>query len=183
MTIPVTLKEFQARFPTEEDCLEYLFRTRYGHEPVCPKCGQVNTLHRLKKLPAYTCNCGHHIHPMAGTPFERTRTALPTWFHVIYLFRASQNGISAKEVQRQTGVTYKTAWRICNEIRKYMGQVDGDKSLGGPRVSSHVVEAERMLFGGRDKIGEHDQSVIIDLAERGGDVLTRVSLDRSADAV
>ena len=132
MTKPMTFKQFQAQFPTDDVCLEHLFRTRYGQEPVCPKCGHINTFHRLTKMPAFTCNCGHHIHPMAGTPFERTRTALTTWFHVMFLFCASRIGVSAKEVQRQTGVTYKTAWRICNEIRKYMGWVDGDSVLGGP---------------------------------------------------
>jgi DNA-binding IclR family transcriptional regulator len=62
---------------------------------------------------------------MAGTPFQSTRTPLTTWFQVMFLFTSSGNGVSAKEVQRLTGVTYKTAWRMCNEIRKYMGWVDG----------------------------------------------------------
>ena len=121
MTKPMTIKQFSKRFPTDNACLEHLFRTRYGAKPICPKCSQIDTFHRLTKMPAFTCNCGHHIHPMAGTPFKDTRTPLTTWFHVMFLFCASRNGVSAKEVQRQTGVTYKTAWRMCNLIRQYMG--------------------------------------------------------------
>ena len=181
MTKPVTIKQFQDRFPDDDACRDHLFPTRDGLEPVCPKCGQINTFHRLKAMPAYTCNCGHHIHPMAGTPFARTRTPLTTWFHVMFLFCASRNGVSAKEVQRQTGVTYKTAWRMCDEIRKYMGWVDGDRTLGGPGKPS--VEVDKMFYGGKDKLGHDDKSVVLGMAERGGDVITRVIPDKSRSTV
>lgn len=171
MAKPMTLKKFLARFPTDDACLEHLFRTRYGREIVCPKCGQIDTFHRLKGMPAYTCNCGHHIHPMAGTPFESTRTPLTTWFHVMFLFCASRNGVSAKEVQRRTGVTYKTAWRMCNLIRRYMGWVDGDAALGGP---GKVVEADETRIGGVDKQGEDDKAIVLGMVERDGEVMTRV---------
>ena len=131
MAKSLTFRQFQQMYPNNDACLAHLLETRYGKEPVCPKCGQIGTFHKLKKLPAYTCNCGHHVHPMAGTPFYRSRTPLTTWFHVMFLFCATRNGVSAKEIQRLTGVTYKTAWRIGHEIRKYMGWVDGDRTLGG----------------------------------------------------
>ena len=67
MAKSMTLKQFLARFPDDEACLEHLFKVRYGSEPICPKCGQIDTFHRLRKLRAYTCNCGHHVHPTAGT--------------------------------------------------------------------------------------------------------------------
>jgi transposase len=180
MAKSMTLKRFQKQFPTDDACLEHLFRTRYGSEIVCPKCGQIDSYHRLRNMPAFTCNCGHHIHPMAGTPFERTRTPLTTWFHVMFLFCASRNGVSAKEVQRQTGVTYKCAWRMCNEIRKYMGWVDGDTSLGGP---DKVVEADKAFIGGVDKRGQDDKVIVLGMAERKGDVITRVIGERTQKAV
>src|SRR5438034_9227045 len=102
MAKSMTLKQFQSRFPDDAACLNHLFHVRYGDKPVCPKCGQIDTFHKLSKQPAYTCNCGHHVHPMAGTPFEATRTPLTLWFHVMFLFTSSRNGVSAKEVQRQT---------------------------------------------------------------------------------
>jgi len=108
---------------------------------------------------------------MAGTIFENSRTPLTTWFHVMYLFTASRNGVSAKEVQRQTGVTYKTAWRICNLLRKYMGHVDGDAPLGGP---GGIVESDKVYIGGRDKMGEDDKAIVLGMLERDGQVMTRV---------
>ena len=82
---------------------------------------------------------------MAKTPFERTRTPLRDWFHAMFLFCTTRKGVAAKEVQRQLGVTYKTAWRMCHEIRKYMGDVDGDAPLGGP--GKHV-EIDETFVGG-----------------------------------
>ena len=96
----MTLKQFQKLFPTDDNCLAHLFLTRYGKELVCPKCGQINTFHRLSNFPAYTCNCGHHVHPMAGTIFDNTRTPLTSWFHVMFLFTSSRNGVSAPKRSR-----------------------------------------------------------------------------------
>jgi transposase len=178
MAKPMTLKQFQAKFPTDEACLVHLFETRYGTEPACPKCGQIDTFHRLAKPPAFTCNCGHHIHPMAGTPFMDTRTPLTTWFLVMFLFCASRNGVSAKEIQRQTGVTYKTAWRMCNLIRQYMGYVDGDAPLGGEGVAAMPVEIDKAFIGGKDKMGHDDKAIVLGMVERDGDVMTRVIPNR-----
>ena len=69
------------------------------------------------------------------------------WFFVMFLFSSSRNGVAAKEVQRQLSVTYKTAWRMCNLIRKYMGYVDGDFPLGGP---GKTVEIDETFLGGKD---------------------------------
>jgi hypothetical protein len=88
----------------------------------------------------------------------------------MFLFCASRNGVAAKEVQRQLGVTYKTAWRMCNLIRKYMGYVDGDFPLGG---HGKTVEIDETFIGGKDVAGHDDKAVVIGMVERGGDVLTR----------
>jgi transposase len=122
-------------------------------------------------------HCGYQVYPTAGTPFEKTRTSLRDWFFVMFLFCTTRNGVAAKEVQRQLGVTYKTAWRMCNLIRKYMGYVDGDFPIGG---LGKVVEADETFIGGKDKMGHNDKSVVLGMVERGGDVLTRHVQDRSA---
>jgi len=90
--------------------------------------------------------------------------------------------VAAKEVQRQLGVTYKTAWRMCNLIRKYMGYVDGDYPIGGP---GKTVEADETFIGGRDLDGApDDKAIVLGIVERGGDVLTRNVLGRTnADLV
>ena len=177
MVKPFTIKDFFKRFPNDDACLDHLFEVRYGKEPVCPKCGQIGTFHRLAKMPAYTCNCGHHIHPMAGTPFLRTRTPLQKWFYAMYLFTTTRHGVPAKELQRQLGVTYKCAWRIGHEIRKYMGWVDGDAPLSGE------VEVDEMFVGGvrNGRPGRTTQrkAIVMAMVQRGGDVITEILPDLS----
>ncbi len=166
-----TIQDFFKKFPTDGDCLDHLMATRYGDRVECPKCGKEGRFARLKKLPAYSCpTCGHHIHPMAGTPFERSRTPLQKWFYAMYLFTTTRNGVAARELQRQLGVTYKTAWRIGHEIRKYMTYVDGDSPLGG----KSIVEVDESRIGGKDKIGPDDKTIVLGMLERGGEVITRV---------
>jgi hypothetical protein len=168
-------------FPDDDACLAHLFSVRYGPDPMCPKCGEVGKFHRLSKMPAYTCNCGHHIHPMVDTPFLRTRTPLQKWFYAMYLFTTTRNGVAAKELQRQLGVTYKTAWRMAREIRIYMGWVDGDASLGGR--GRGIVEIDKAFIGGKDKMGEDDKAIVLGMLERGGEVLTRVVPNRHIKTV
>jgi len=169
MAKPLTVQQFFKRFPDDDACLDHLMKVRYGETLDCPKCAKFN---RLANVPAYACSwCGHHIHPMQGTPFARTHTALQKWFYAMYLFTTSRHGVPAKELQRQLGVTYKTAWRMGHEIRKYMAEVDGDAPLGGTKA---IVEADKAFIGGKDKRGHDDKTVVLGMVERGGEVITRV---------
>jgi transposase len=168
------IQAFNKQFPDDDSCLEHLMRVRYGERLTCLKCQKQASYYRVTGRRSYVCeHCGYQVYPTAGTPFESTRTPLRDWFYVMFLFCASRNGVAAKEVQRQLGVTYKTAWRMCNLIRKYMGYVDGDYPLGGP---GKTVEADEMYLGGREhhgKPGVGDKAVVFGIVERGGDVLTR----------
>lgn len=149
-------------------------KVRYGMKMDCPKCGKHGNFSRIKKLPAFQCAwCGHHIHPMAGTPFERSTTPLQKWFYAMYLFTTSRNGVAAKELQRQLSVTYKTAWRMGHEIRKYLGKVDGDSGLSGH------VEIDETYIGGRKKheYGRRSKMVVFGMVQRGGEVITRAVPD------
>ena len=140
-TKALTLRQFMDRFPSEDACLDHLMRTRYGERFICEGCGKEAHYYRAKKRRSYACeHCGHQLYPTAGTPFHRTRTSLRDWFHVMFLFTTTRSGVAAKEVERQIGVTYKTAWRICHEIRKYMAMIDGDGPLGGPFTTVQVDE-------------------------------------------
>ena len=163
-----TLRQFLDQFPTEEACLEHLMRVRYGDRHDCSKCGRNAHFYRVRARKVYSCEyCGNQVAPMADTPFNRTRTPLRDWYHVIFMFCTTRNGVAAKEVERQLGVTYKTAWRMCHEIRKYMGLVDGDGPLGGP--GKHVEIDETMIGGFRSP-----KAVVMGMLERGGDVKTAV---------
>lgn len=171
---PPTLKQFQKRFPDDDTCLEHLMRIRYGDRFNCQSCHRSAHYYRVAGRRCYECeHCGYQVYPTAGTSFEQTRTRLTDWFFVMFLFSASRNGVAAKEVERQLGVTYKTAWRICHHIRQHMGGVDGDRPLGGPRQSDPIVEIDAAFLGGIDRQGHDDKAVVLGIVERDGDVLSR----------
>lgn len=164
------VQDFFKRFPDDDACLNHLMQIRFGHTLECPKCHKHGKFSRIKKLPAFQCAwCGHHIHPMVGTPFERSTTPLQKWFYAMYLFTTSRNGVAAKELQRQLSVTYKTAWRMGHEIRKYLGKVDGDDGLSGH------VEIDETYVGPKNGPGRSNKkAVVMGMLQRGGDVMTVV---------
>jgi len=172
-----TIQDFFKQFPDDDACLDHLMAIRYGNPLDCPKCDKHGRFSRISGQPAYQCAwCGHHIHPMAGTPFENTRTPLQSWFYVMYLFTTTRHGVPAKEVQRQLSVTYKTAWRMCHEIRKYMAKVDSDDGLSGH------VEADETYVGGkphhkgtsRGGRSADGKTIVFGIVERDGELITRV---------
>ena len=133
MTIkPLTTAQFFRQFPDDETCLQHLFDLRFGEGFECPKCERASNWYRIKAERAYSCQwCGHHLHPTVGTPFQQTRTPLQLWFYAIHLFTVTRDGVSGKELQRQLGVTYKTAWRMAKLIREHMADLDGNEPIGG----------------------------------------------------
>jgi transposase-like protein len=176
-----TLRQFQDQFPTEDSCLDHLFQVRFGHDFDCPGCARPARFTRVRARRSYQCQwCAHQVYPTAGTPFDRTRTPLRDWFFVMFQFCASRNGVAAKEVERQLGVTYKTAWRMCHEIRKYMGTVDGPDMLGG---AGSIVEIDETIVGGsvsgKGSGYMGNKSVVVGMLERGGKLSTRVVSSRT----
>lgn len=174
-TKPPTLREFQARFPTEDSCLDHLFEVRYAGTN-CPKCDRPVNYSRVRGRRAYQCAwCANQLYPTAGTPFDRTRTSLRDWFYVMFLFTSTRNGVAAKRVEREIGVTYKTAWRMCHEIRKYMGSLDSDDPLGG---EGQIVEIDESYIGGRSYGGGRGRTdhmtLVMGMLEKGGELITRV---------
>ena len=175
-TKPLTVTQFFRQFPDDETCLKHLFEVRFGQGFECPSCERASKWFRIKAERAYSCQwCGHHLHPTVGTPFEKTRTPLQLWFYAIHLFTTTRHGVSAKELERQLGVTYKTAWRMGHLIREHMATVDGEDPLGGPGTA---VEVDKTLVGGVKK-GKHNggsagKTVVVGMLERGGRLMTKV---------
>src|SRR5438309_3832657 len=144
-----SVEEFRREFPDDEACLQYLWRERFspdGEHADCPKCQTERAFKRYttkQQRQSWTCTgCGHHLHPTAGTIFHKSSTSLHLWFYAVYLMTSTRCGISAKQVERELGVTYKTAWRICHEIRHRL-MVQGDDPFSGR------VEADETYLGGR----------------------------------
>jgi transposase-like protein len=180
-----TLRQFLDQFPTEEVCLDHLMRTRFDIQRECDKCGRDAKFYRVTKRRSYACEfCGGQVYPCAGTPFDKTRTPLRDWFFVMFLFCTTRNGVAAKEVERQLGVTYKTAWRMCHEIRKYMASLDSDDPLGGP---GSIVEIDETLIGGsvsgKGSGYKGNKTCVVGMLERGGELVTRVAGRRTKEAM
>lgn len=172
--MPYTITDFMRRFPDDDACLNHLMKLRYGETLQCPKCGKEGRFARIKKMPAYSCPwCGHHIHPMVGTPFHRSHVPLQKWFYAMYLFTTTRHGVPAKELQRQLGVAYRTAWRMGHKLREYMGQTDGDDGLSGHVEVDETMSGGRRMGGKRGR-GAPGKTTVFGMVERDGDVITRV---------
>lgn len=119
---PYTVAEFSAEFRTDDICLEYIKEQRWpGAVAECLKCGNRWKHHRVTGRTAYACgNCGNQIYPLAGTIFAKSRMPLNKWFYAIYLMGSTDCSITAKQLQREIRVTYKTAWRVSRSIRQLM---------------------------------------------------------------
>jgi transposase len=168
-----TIENFNAQFPDNDACLDFLKDQKYpaGLIP-CAKCGKDRKHHRVTGRPAYACDyCGSMISPMAGTIFEKSSTSLRTWFYAMYLMSATRCGISAKQIQRETGVTYKTAWRIFKQIRTLMSE---DISLEGEAVEmdeTYMGGKRRNGRRGRPAKGEGNKTCVVGAVERKGRVV------------
>ena len=89
-----------------------------------------------------TRSCGHHIHPTAGTIFERSSTSLQLWFYAIHLMTSTRCGVSAKQLERELGVTYKTAWRMFNRIRHELMAEDDEPLTGEVEIDETSVDGK-----------------------------------------
>lgn len=157
-----TIDTLHEQFPNDDACLDYMFQKQYGSLPACLKCGVINPkYYRVRKRKCYECNdCGYQISPLANTIFHKSETPLTKWFYAIYLFSVGKNGISAKEIERHLGVTYKTAWRMAKQIRFMMQQ--SDNPLSG------IVEADETYIGGKRKLDQKfsNKTAVIGIVEK-----------------
>lgn len=165
-----TLKDFTKDFPDDAACLEWLKKSRWPNGIHCKKCDRITSHYRLTKRPKYACQfCGTHISPLAGTILEKTSTSLRDWFYAMYLMASTRCGVSAKQIEREIGVTYKTAWRMYKQIRSMLGE---DYLLGGSSVEVDETYIGGKRHGKRGR-GAEGKSVVVGAAQRGGKVVIR----------
>lgn len=163
----LTVRDFFARFPNDDACLEHVMEVRYGLRHKCQACGVEGTFHKLASRRAYSCaHCGDHVYPCAGTIFQDSRTSLQVWFYAIYLFVTTRHGVSGKELERTLGVTYKAAWRMGQQIRTLMAKADGFEILKGHvEIDEAYVGGHRPGPRGR---GARGKTIVLGMKERGG---------------
>lgn len=141
--VKFTKSQFERTFLNDDICLDYIFKKIYNKSTNCTKCFNKFKYYKLKNYKLYSCQyCGHNIAPLADTIFHKSSTSLKDWFYAIYLFSVSKNGVLAKELQRQLGVTYKTAWRIAYHIRKLM--------VGDSNLLKGIIEIDETYVGGKE---------------------------------
>lgn len=177
----MTYTEFMQLFPDNGACLDYLKARFYPDGTECPKCSKPSKFHRIKGRSAYSCQfCGHQVYPTAGTIFHKSTTSLQLWFWAIFLMSSTRCGISAKQLEREIGVTYKTAHRMFKQMRTLLLQ--DDELLDGE------VEVDETLAGGRLRAGDaarglryvqkSNRPTVWGAVERGGQVRAKVVKSR-----
>src|SRR5438552_4067583 len=135
----MTFTESLRRFPDNDACLDYLKERYYADGTACPKCKKASRFYRVKGRSAYSCQyCGHHVYPTAGTIFHKSTTSLQLWFWAIYLVASSKCGISAKQLGREIGVTYKTGHRMLKQIRTLLNE-ESDQLSGEVAVDETFI--------------------------------------------
>ena len=173
-----TIADFNRDYPDEDAALQTIVDMVYPDGIICRKCGIVRPHSKLTARKAYSCNyCGTHVYPLAGTIFEKSTTPLKSWFYAMFLMASTRCGISAKQLERELGVTYKTAWRMFTQIRKLMdeddgplwGEVEVDETFVGGKLSNrHRSNGEKF----------HDQMAnkvaVVGAMQRGGKLKTQV---------
>jgi len=177
-----TIQDFNRRFPDDAACLDELMTMRFPDGVTyCEKCEQDRKHYRIAGRPVYSCAyCGTQVSPMAGTIFHKSATSLRIWFYAMYLMASTRCGISAKQIQRETGVTYKTAWRMFKQIRSLLS--DPEMQLGGLSV-----EMDETGVGGatrrRLKQPKKQKQTVFGMVERGGNVKAIVADDRKKNTL
>src|SRR6266511_2316124 len=184
-----SLMEFQRDFPDDAACLEHLWRTRYspdGTHAECPKCERERIFKKYatkQGRQSWTCTgCGHHVHPTAGTIFAKSSTSLHLWYYAMYLMASTRCGISAKQLERELGVNYRTAWRMMNRIRNELMDDKADEPLSGD------VEIDETSVRGKPRgpkmtrweaaAWRERQPKVLGMVERGGRVRLRIIASR-----
>lgn len=184
-----TKKDFDCQFPNDAVCLDWLCTYLYPDGIYCKNCEQVTKHHRVKSRPSYSCDhCGNHVHPTAETIFHKSSTPLTTWFYAIYLMAQTRCGISAKQIERETGVTYKTAWRMFKQIRSMLSP-EKSAPIGG---FNRKVEMDESYFGsknvrggkrGRPSPDNPTKVAVVGMVQRKGEVRAFVAADTKADTL
>jgi transposase-like protein len=167
-------------FTDADKARAHLEATRWPHGPICPHCGVVNEATyvggKAARVGVYQCNaCREQFSVTVGTVFESSKVPLNKWLLATYLMSASKKGISAHQLHRTLGVTYKTAWFMAHRIREAMNPAD-PSPLGG---AGRVVEADETYVGGKEankhknkraKHGDrlYSKQIVVTLVERKG---------------
>ncbi|MCH7922924.1 MAG: IS1595 family transposase [Nitrospinae bacterium] len=175
--LEINLMELTKKYNDEDACREILEELRWPDGIGCPRC-ESKSISRIEKYKRFDCNsCRYQFTVTAGTIFHDSHLPLSKWFVTIYLMLESKKGVSANQIKRTIGVSYKTAWYLCHRIRAAMTEFDPPKLSG-------KVEVDETWVGGKKKGVGHgyrgNKSIVVGVVQRGGKTRLQVvhGLDR-----
>ena len=171
----INLCDIIERFGCENRCREYLIELRWPDGVECPECKN-KSISWISTRKQYDCNdCRHRFSVKSGTVLHDSHLPLFKWFLVAYMMIESKKGISANQVKRTIGVSYKTAWYLCHRIRSEMGDacntrlndtIEADETfIGGKEKNRHLNKRAKKRLG-----GNWGKETVFSLVERGGRV-------------
>lgn len=146
----LSLSEFMQRYSTEATCEKALLDARWPQGFVCPRCaGTAHSRFQRGSETLWQCRaCRHQTSLLADTVFAYTRLALTTWFLAMYLLTQAKNNVSALELMRHLGVSYRTAWRVKHKLMQAMAQREQSRQLHG------FVQIDDAYLGGEKNDGK-----------------------------
>lgn len=182
----MNLIEVNKNYNTQAKCLKLLTELRFGKNVRCTFCSSTSVKSIKNEQGRYSCkNCKRSFSVIVGTIFEDTRLSLPKWFQIITLMLNAKSSVSAKEIQRNLGITYKTAYYACMRVRvgmlmpetKLNGIIEMDESyFGGKARSQHnIPDDEVSLATATSKRGRGTNKVsVVGMVQRKGNVKTKL---------
>jgi transposase-like protein len=184
--LEIDLPKLIERFHSEDKCHAYLEGLRWPDGIRCPRCDS-DKISRIKARRQFDCDgCRYQFSVRVGTVFHDSKLPLWKWFLAVYMMGESRKGISANQLKRMLGVSYKTAWFLCHRIRSSMTQ-DGDELLGG------IIEADELYVGGKRKgftnkqqaaLGRmSNKTIVLGAIQRGGLLRVRAVTDAKQETV
>lgn len=176
----MNLMKLVERFRSEDECRAYLEELRWPDGVRCPRCHS-DKISQIKKRPQFDCDsCRYQFSVTAGTIFHDTHLPLWKWFAAVYLIVESKKSISAKQMERMLGTTYRTAWHLSHRIRSAFSEVDAQLLKG-------IIEVDETFVGGEAKgTGrgyKENKTVVVGAFERGGAIRLQVVKGRDRETL
>lgn len=173
----INLAQLSEEYGSDERCRQVLAQLRWPEGPECPRCGSKAT--PIANRSQYDCDeCHYQFSATSGTLFHDSHMSLWKWFLATYLLCESKKGMSACQIQRTLGVSYKTAWYLCHRIREAMREVH-EKKLGG------TVEIDETYIYGKPRHGRSRpaKQMVVGIRKRNGDLRLIHAADLKADTI
>ena len=167
----IDLMKLMERFHSDDKCRTYLEQLRWPKGVQCPRCGS-RKISRIYTRNQFDCeSCGYQFSVTSGTVFQDSHLPLSKWFATIYLMIEAKKGVSANQIKRTMGVSYKTSWYLCHRIRASMKEAY-------PYPLRDIVEVDEAWIGGKVKGRGHgyrgNKAVVVGAAQRGGKIVLQV---------